>query len=67
MNTLDLALLDLEKAASLAPDDAEVYVICGEVYLTQKRKREAYVAFEKAVSLGASRAELQDLMKQAKK
>jgi cytochrome c-type biogenesis protein CcmH/NrfG len=57
----------LEKAASLAPDDAEVYVTCGEVYLAQKRKREAYVAFEKAVSLGASRAELQDLMKQAKK
>jgi tetratricopeptide (TPR) repeat protein len=67
MNTLDLALLDLEKAASLAPNDAEVYVTCGEVYLAQKRRREAYVAFEKAISLGASRADLQDKMKQAKK
>jgi tetratricopeptide (TPR) repeat protein len=67
MNTLDLALLDLEKAAALDPQDAEVYVTCGEVYLAQKRKREAYVAFEKAISLGASRADLQDKMKQAKK
>jgi tetratricopeptide (TPR) repeat protein len=67
MNTLDLALLDLEKAAALDHQDAEVYVTCGEVYLAQKRKREAYVAFEKAISLGASRADLQDKMKQAKK
>ena len=46
-NTPDLALLDLEEAAKLAPDDAEIYVMCGEIYLSQKKKREAYVAFEK--------------------
>lgn len=38
MNTPDLALLDLEEAAKLAPDDAEIYVMCGEIYLSQKKK-----------------------------
>ncbi len=62
----DLALLDLEEAAKLAPDDAEIYVMCGEIYLSQKKKREAYVAFEKAIELGVPRPELQDKLKASK-
>ena len=67
MNTPDLALLDLEEAAKLAPDDAEIYVMCGEIYLSQKKKREAYVAFEKAIELGVPRPELQDKLKASSK
>ena len=66
MNTPDLALLDLESAAKLSPKDAEIYVMCGEIYLSQKKKREAYVAFEKAIELGVPRPELQDKLKASK-
>ena len=66
MNTLELALLDLENAAKLAPNDADIYVMCGEIYLAQGRKREAYVAFEKAVELGVPRPQLYDQLKAAK-
>ncbi len=66
MNTLDLALLDLENAVRMAPNDAELYVMCGEIYLAQGRKREAYVAFEKAVELGIPRPQLQDQLEASK-
>lgn len=66
MNTLDLALLDLEAAAKITPKDGEIYVICGDIYMTQKKNREAYVAYEKAVSLGIPRAELHDKLKSSK-
>lgn len=66
MNTPDLALLDLETAAKLAPKDAEIYVMCGDIYLILKKKREAYVAFEKAISLGVARGELQERIKASK-
>ena len=67
MNNLELALLDLESAAKLAPNDAEIYVMCGDIYMEQGRNREAYVAFEKAVELGIPRPELQDRLKASKK
>ena len=67
MNTLELALLDLESAVKMAPNDAEIYVMCGDIYLAQGRNREAYVAFEKAVELGVPRPELQDRLKASKK
>ena len=66
MMHLDMALLDLESAAKLAPADAEIYVLCGEIYLQQQKKREAYMAFEKAIELGVPRPELQDRLKAAK-
>ena len=66
MNTLDSALLDLEAAAKLTPNDAEIYVICGDIYMAQKKSREAYVAYEKAVSLGIPRSELHDKLKASK-
>ena len=67
MNTLELALLDLESAVKMAPNDAEIYVMCGDIYLAQGRNREAYVAYEKAVELGIPRPELQDRLKASKK
>ena len=67
MNTPDLALLDLESAASLNPNDAEIYVMCGDIYLSKGLKREAYRAFEKAIELGYPRPELQDKLKLSKK
>lgn len=66
MNTLDLALIDLESAAKLSPNDPEIYVTCGDIYMTQKKNREAYVAYEKAVSLGTPRSELRDKLKASK-
>ena len=66
LNTLDMALLDLENAVRLTPNDAELYVMCGEIYLEQGRKREAYVAFEKAIELGVPRPELQEQLKASK-
>ena len=67
MNTLELALLDLESAVKMAPNDAEIYVMCGDIYLAQGRNREAYVAYEKAVELGVPRPELHDRLKASKK
>ena len=67
MNTLELALLDLESAVKMAPNDAEIYVMCGDIYMAQGRNREAYVAYEKAVELGVPRPELQDRLKASKK
>ena len=66
MNSLEMALLDLESAAKLDPNDADIYVMCGEIYLAQERKREAYRAFEKAIELGVPRPELQDRLKASK-
>ena len=67
MNTLELALLDLESAVKMAPNDAEIYVMCGDIYLAQGRNREAYVAYEKAMELGIPRPELHDRLKASKK
>lgn len=67
MNLLDMALLDLENAARLTPDDPEIYVMCGDIYLLQGKKREAYVAFEKAIELGVPRPQLNDRLKASKK
>jgi Flp pilus assembly protein TadD len=67
MSSLEMALLDLESAAKLTPGDADIYVMCGEIYLAQGRKREAYRAFEKAIELGVPRPLLQDNLKDSKK
>ena len=67
MNSLDLALLDLENAAKLTKNDPEIYVMCGDIYLLQNKKREAYNAFEKAIELGIPRPELGERLKASKK
>ncbi|MBE6275133.1 MAG: tetratricopeptide repeat protein [Bacteroides sp.] len=66
MGTLDLALLDLESAVKLSPNDTDIYVMCGEIYLAQGRRREAYMAFEKAIELGVPRSLLQEQLKASK-
>ena len=67
MDNREMALLDLENAVKLAPNDAEIYVMCGDIYMAQGRNREAYRAFEKAIELGVPRPELQERMKTSKK
>ena len=67
MNSLEMALLDLEHAAKLDPNDADIYIMCGEIYLAQGKKREAYAAFEKAIDLGVPRPLLEDRLKESKK
>lgn len=67
MNSLEMALLDLENAAKLDPNDADIYIMCGEIYLAQGKKREAYAAFEKAIDLGVPRPLLEDRLKESKK
>ena len=67
MNSLEMALLDLENAAKLDPNDADIYIMCGEIYLAQGKKREAYAAFEKAIELGVPRPLLEDRLKESKK
>ena len=67
MNSLDLALLDLENASKLTKDDPEIYVMCGDIYLLQNKKREAYNAFEKAIELGIPRPELSERLKASMK
>ena len=67
MNSLDMALLDLENASKLTKDDPEIYVMCGDIYLLQNKRREAYTAFEKAIELGIPRIELSDRLKASKK
>jgi len=66
MGTLDLALLDLGSAVKLSPNDTDIYVMCGEIYLAQGRRREAYMAFEKAIELGVPRSLLQEQLKASK-
>ena len=67
MNALDMALLDLENAAKIAPNDTDIYVMCGDIYMEQGKNREAYVAYEKAIELGVPRPQLQDRLKASKK
>ena len=67
MNSLDMALLDLENAARLTPNDPEIYVMCGDIYLMQDKRREAYTAFEKAIDQGIPRPKLQDRLNASKK
>ena len=67
MNSLEMALRDLEHAAKLDPNDADIYIMCGEIYLAQGKKREAYAVFEKAIELGVPRPLLEDRLKESKK
>ena len=67
MNTLELAIMDLEKAVRLTPNDADIYIMCGEIYQAQGKRREAYAAFERAIELGVPRSQLQEQLKANKK
>lgn len=62
----DAALLDLEEAARLDSQDAEIYMMMGDVKLGQEKKKEALAAYEKAIELGIPRIELMEKIKQCK-
>lgn len=56
----ELALLDLEEAIRIDDRNAESYLMKGNICLKLGKKSEACNAFEKAVSLGVPRSEVQD-------
>lgn len=63
---LDAALYDLDEVLKLDSRDASSYVMKGDIYLEQKKKPEARVAYEKAIDFGISRAELMEKLKQCR-
>lgn len=60
------AVLDLEEALRVNPDDAETTVQLGDVYLSLKQKGKALNAYEKAISLGIPRSALMEQIKKCK-
>lgn len=62
----EAALFDLDEVLKLDPRDASCYVMKGDIHLQQKKKAEAREAYEKALELGVSRAELAEKLKQCK-
>lgn len=60
------AVLDLEEALRVNPDDAETTVHLGDVYLSLKQKGKALNAYEKAISLGIPRSALMEQIKKCK-
>ncbi len=65
-NYPDAALLDLEEVARLDPKDAENFCQIGTVYLRLHKKNEARKAFEKAITLGIPKTQLQEQLKACK-
>ena len=65
-NYPDAALVDLETVVELDPKDAEAFCLIGDVRLRLHKKKEALKAFETAISLGVSRAQLQEQLKACK-
>lgn len=63
---LEAALFDLEEVLKLDSQDASSYVMKGDICLELKKKSEAREAYEKAMTLGVSRVELADKLKQCK-
>ena len=60
------AVLGLEEALRLNPNDAETTVQLGDVYLSLKDKDKALKAYEKAISLGIPRSALLEQIKKCK-
>ena len=66
MELPDAALVDLEKAESITPDDADIYVMKGDVYLHMERKADARKAFLRAVELGVPPVQIRERISQCK-
>ena len=62
----DLALIDLEEAIKLDASQAEAYLMRGQLYLSQQKKKLAKEDLEKAVSLGVAPGDVRDLLQQCK-
>lgn len=65
-NYLDAALVDMENAVQLDPTDAETYCHIGNICLKLNKKKDALKAYEKAIALGVSRAQLREELKACK-
>ena len=50
----------------LNANDREAYVQMGDLYLQLRKKKDAREAYEKAVSLGVSRGELEERLKECR-
>lgn len=66
MKHIDLALLDLEEAVQLDASLADAYLIRGQIYLSQGKKRLAKDDFHQAMALGVPQSDLRDLLLQCK-
>ena len=62
----DAALIDLEAASALEPEDADIYVMMGDIYVQQKDKDKARQAYGRAVELGIPAVQLQEKLKQCR-
>ncbi|KAA6349691.1 Beta-barrel assembly-enhancing protease [termite gut metagenome] len=66
MNLQDMALMDIKKVIELDASSAEAFLLCGKIYLAQKKKKLAKQNFEKAITLGIPPSELHELLQQCK-
>lgn len=66
MRNTDLALMDLDEAIRLDPEQVEAYLMRGRVYLMQEKKTQAKRDLEKAVSLGVPQSEVRELLRQCR-
>ena len=62
----DAALIDLEEAIKLDEKQAEAYLVRGQIYLQQNRKKQARRDFEQAIALGIPRNDLHHLLQECK-
>lgn len=62
----DAAILDYEKAIKLNPDNSDVYLHRGELYLLQNKKALAKQDFEKAILLGIPQSELREQLRKCR-
>jgi Flp pilus assembly protein TadD len=62
----ELALLDIDKAIELEPDNGKFFLSRGYLYADMGKKKLAYLDFEKAISLGIPRYSLETELKKLK-
>lgn len=62
----DIALTDLDEAIRMDASLKEAYMLRGEIYLSQKRKRQAKFDFEQALALGVPPADLKDFLRRCR-
>lgn len=66
LGNLSMALMDLEEAIRLDNSRAEAYLMRGQIYLSQDKKKEAREDFEKAAQLGFPSSDVDHLLEQCK-
>lgn len=60
------ALASVDEIIGIAPDDAESYLMKGDICLQLKKKKEARKAYERAVELGIPRSEVMEKLRECK-